>query len=155
MPSSIVSDRDVQFTEHFWTQIFTKLNVKLNMSSGDHPQTDGQQTERVNQVLEDMLRAYVSDMQTNWDTYLPLLEFAYNNRPNRVTGLSPYEMNYDMSPLARGSLKLVTSSVLVLVTDLCKLVSTQDNSQNWLVLVETALETETVLESETVQDIFL
>ncbi|MCO5555871.1 hypothetical protein L7F22_009416 [Adiantum nelumboides] len=82
MPSSIVSDRDVRFTGHFWTQIFLKLNVKLNMSSGDHPQTDGQ-TERVNQILEDMLRAYVSDRQTDCDTYLPL---------------SPFEMNYGMSP---------------------------------------------------------
>ena len=60
MPSSIVSDRDVCFTGHFWTQVFLKLDVKLNMSSGDHPQTDGQ-TERVNQILEDMLRASVSN----------------------------------------------------------------------------------------------
>ena len=78
MPSSIVSDRDVRFTDHFWRQILAKLHVSLNMSSGDHPQTDGQ-TERVNQILEDMLRAYVSDKQSDWDTYLPLLEFAYNN----------------------------------------------------------------------------
>ena len=99
MPSSIVSDRDVRFTGHFWTQVFLKLDVKLNMSRGDHPQTDGQ-TERVNQILEDMLRAYVSDKQSDWDTYLPLLEFAYNNRPHRVTGLSPFEMNYGMSPIA-------------------------------------------------------
>ena len=41
MPSSIVSDIDVHFIGHFWRQIFTKLHVSLNMSSGDHPQTDG------------------------------------------------------------------------------------------------------------------
>ena len=41
MPSSIVSDRDVRFTGHFWRQIFTKLHVSLNMSLGDHPHTDG------------------------------------------------------------------------------------------------------------------
>ena len=57
LPVSIVSDRDVRFCGHFWGYIFAKLNVTLNMSSGDHPQTDGQ-TERVNQVLKDMLRAY-------------------------------------------------------------------------------------------------
>ena len=96
MPYSIISDRDVHFSSHFWRQIFAKLHVSLNMSSGDHPQTDGQ-TERVNQILEDTLRAYVSDKQSNWDTYLPLLEFAYNNRPHRATGLSPFEMNYGMS----------------------------------------------------------
>ena len=58
--------------------MFAKLSVSLNMSSGDHPQTDGQ-TERVNQVLEDMLRAYVSDRQSDWDSYLPLLEFSCNS----------------------------------------------------------------------------
>ena len=96
MPSSIVSDIDVRFTGHFWRQIFAKLHVSFNMSSCDHPQTNGQ-TERVNQILEDMLCAYVSDKQSDWDTYLPLLEFAYNNRPHWATGLSPFELNYGMS----------------------------------------------------------
>ncbi|KAJ7560399.1 hypothetical protein O6H91_04G127700 [Diphasiastrum complanatum] len=49
------------------------------MSTTDHPQTDGQ-TERVNQVLEDILRAYVSKKQTNWEEYLSILEFSYNRR---------------------------------------------------------------------------
>ena len=57
LPTSIVSDRDVIFTGHFWRHIFNKLKVSLNFSSGDHPETDGQ-TER---VIEDMLRAYVSE----------------------------------------------------------------------------------------------
>lgn len=99
LPTSIVSDRDVRFCGHFWRHIFDKLHVTLNMSSGDHPETDGQ-TERVNQVLEDMLRAYVSERQTDWDLYLPLLEFAYNKRPHKVTGMSPFEMNYGMIPLS-------------------------------------------------------
>ena len=68
-------------------------------SGGDYPQTDGQ-TKRVNQVLEDMLRAYVSDKQIDWDSYLPLLEFAYNNRPHKMTGISPFEMNYGISPVS-------------------------------------------------------
>ena len=60
LPVSIVSDQDVCFCGHFWRHVFAKLDVSLNMSSGDHPQTDGQ-TKRDNQVLEDMLRAYVSN----------------------------------------------------------------------------------------------
>ena len=92
---SIVSDKDVRFCGHFWRHIFTKLNVTLNMSSGDHPQTDGQ-TERVNQVLEDMLRAYVSDRQTHWDSYLPLLEFAYNNSYDSSIKMAPFETLYGL-----------------------------------------------------------
>ena len=59
LPADIVSDRDRKFDSHFWREVFKKLDTTLSMSTADHPQSDGQ-TERVNQVLEDMLRAYVS-----------------------------------------------------------------------------------------------
>jgi hypothetical protein len=39
---------------------------------------DGQ-TERVNQILEDMLRAYVMEHQDSWDKNLPSSEFSDNN----------------------------------------------------------------------------
>ena len=39
LPVSIVLDRDVRFCGHFWRHIFANLNVTLNISSGDHPQT--------------------------------------------------------------------------------------------------------------------
>jgi hypothetical protein len=99
LPETIVSDRDTRFTGQFWTSLFTKLGTKLKFSSGEHPETDGQ-TERVNQVLEDMLRAYVSIRQKDWENYLPLLEFAYNSRKHSATKFSPFELNYGVQPLA-------------------------------------------------------
>jgi IS30 family transposase len=56
VPKKIVSDRGSQFTSRFWKKLHESLDTKLNFSSAYHPQTDGQ-TERTNQVLEDMLRA--------------------------------------------------------------------------------------------------
>ena len=50
----------------------------VNLSTTYHPETD-RKNERVNQVMEDMLRMYVMDNQTQWEKYLPLVEFAYNN----------------------------------------------------------------------------
>ena len=50
----------------------------MSFSTAFHPQTDGQ-SERVIQVLEDLLRACALDLKGNWDDYLPLVEFAYNN----------------------------------------------------------------------------
>ena len=50
----------------------------MSFSTAFHPQTDGQ-SERVIQVLEDLLRACSLDLKGNWDDYLPLVEFAYNN----------------------------------------------------------------------------
>jgi hypothetical protein len=60
VPKSILSDRGTQFTSHFWRQLHESLGTRLEFSTSFHPQTDGQ-TERVNQILEDMLRACALD----------------------------------------------------------------------------------------------
>ena len=56
VPKKIMSDRGTQFTSQLWQKVHSSLGTKLNFSSAYHPQTDGQ-TERTNQILEDMLRA--------------------------------------------------------------------------------------------------
>ncbi|WVZ75866.1 LOW QUALITY PROTEIN: hypothetical protein U9M48_023889 [Paspalum notatum var. saurae] len=56
VPKRIISDRGSQFTSRFWEQLHNSLDSKLRFSTAYHPQTDGQ-TERTNQILEDMLRA--------------------------------------------------------------------------------------------------
>ena len=53
-PKVIISDRDPKFTGNFWKSLFKGLDTKLNFSTTYHLQTNGH-TERVNQVLEDML----------------------------------------------------------------------------------------------------
>ena len=97
LPASIVSDRDRKFDSHFWRTVFKRLDTLLHLSTADHPQKDGQ-TERVNQVLEDMLRAYVSKRQSNWEDYLPILEFAYNSAQHVTTGFSPFMLMYGFQP---------------------------------------------------------
>jgi hypothetical protein len=52
VPKKIVSNRGTQFTSRFWEKLHEAMDTKLNFSSAYHPQT-----ERVNQILEDMLRA--------------------------------------------------------------------------------------------------
>jgi len=56
VPKKIVSDQGTQFSSHYWQKVHASLGTKLNFSIAYHLQTDGQ-TERTNQVLEDMLRA--------------------------------------------------------------------------------------------------
>ena len=60
VPRSIVSDRGTQFTSKFWNQLHETLGTRQEFSTAFHPQTYGQ-TERVNQILEDMLRACALD----------------------------------------------------------------------------------------------
>ena len=98
LPMDIVSDRDSRFTGVFWPQVCKLLGVKQNMSTAFHPQTDGQ-TERVNRVLEEVLRAYVSSDHADWDKHLPLVEFAINNSVQASTGTTPFLMDTGQAPL--------------------------------------------------------
>ena len=76
VPSSIVSDRDPLFTSHFWKSLQQALGTKLNFSTAYHPQSDGQ-TERVNRILEDLLRICIFDFGGCWEDHLPLVEFSF------------------------------------------------------------------------------
>ena len=93
VPSSIVSDRDPRFTSKFWEGLQKALGTKLRLSSAYHPQTDGQ-TERTIQSLEDLLRACVLEKGGAWDSYLPLIEFTYNNSYHSSIGMAPFEALY-------------------------------------------------------------
>jgi len=64
IPVSIVSDRDPRFTSRLWPSIQHALGTRLDMSTAFHPQTNGQ-SERVIQVLEDLLRACVLEFGGN------------------------------------------------------------------------------------------
>ncbi len=90
VPARIISDRDVKFTSKFWRAMFQSLGALLNLSSAYHPETDGQ-TERVNQVIEDMLRSYCSQQPRLWLKFLPLVEFAYNSSHHQSLGTSPFK----------------------------------------------------------------
>ncbi|KAA0060279.1 pol protein [Cucumis melo var. makuwa] len=93
VPVSIVSDRDARFTSKFWKGLQTATGTRLDFSTAFHPQTDSQ-TERLNQVLEDMLRACALEFPGSWDSHLHLMEFAYNNSYQATIGMAPFEALY-------------------------------------------------------------
>ena len=89
IPRTIMSDRGSQFTASFWEHLHQALGTKLIRSSAYHPQTTGQ-TERVNQILEDMLRACVIYSKGSWEKWLPLAEFSYNNNYQESIKMAPF-----------------------------------------------------------------
>ena len=93
LPTSIVFDRDPRMTILFWRSLFENLGTRLNFSLTYHPQTDGQ-SEIVNSVILDLLKCYVNevDQRNQWEKYLPLVEYAYNNTVHSSTGKSPFEV---------------------------------------------------------------
>ncbi|KAA0047298.1 Gag protease polyprotein [Cucumis melo var. makuwa] len=93
VPMSIVSNRDPSFTSKFWPSLQKAMGTGLKFSTSFHPQTDDQ-SERTIQTLEDMLRACVVQFKGSWDTYLPFMEFAYNNSYQSSIGMTPYKALY-------------------------------------------------------------
>ncbi|WVZ97423.1 hypothetical protein U9M48_042963 [Paspalum notatum var. saurae] len=90
VPKTITSDRGSLFISHFWEQLQAALGTKLIWSSAYHPQTSGQ-VERVNQILEDMLRACALTYSTKRDECLPLAKFAYNNSYQKSLEMAPFK----------------------------------------------------------------
>ncbi|KAK9046103.1 hypothetical protein V6N11_052003 [Hibiscus sabdariffa] len=78
IPMSIIFDQDPKFTSRFWKSLQKALGTKVHLNIAFHLQSDGQ-SERVIQVLEDMLRECVIDFEKNWEKSLPLAVFTYNN----------------------------------------------------------------------------
>jgi len=97
MPKSIISDRDPIFMSNFWKELFRMSGTKLRMSSAYHPQSDGQ-TEAVNKMLEQYLRAFVHAETKLWGKYLHWAEWHYNSAKHSSTGVTPYEVVYSQPP---------------------------------------------------------
>ncbi|MCO5567368.1 hypothetical protein L7F22_021058 [Adiantum nelumboides] len=93
LPTSIVLDRDPRMTSNFWKGLFENLGTRLNFSSAYHSQTDGQ-SEIANLTVLDLLKTYVTevDQRSQWEKYLPLIEYAYNNIVHTSTGKAPFEV---------------------------------------------------------------
>ncbi|SGY45138.1 BQ5605_C001g00251 [Microbotryum silenes-dioicae] len=104
LPQSIVSDRDKLFTSKFWTALHKRLNIKLQLSSAFHPETDGR-SEKTNKTAFQILRALVNKEQSNWAECLAVCEYAINSSLNVATGKTPFELvlgyTPSLAPLAR------------------------------------------------------
>nr|GFC55424.1 putative reverse transcriptase domain-containing protein [Tanacetum cinerariifolium] len=75
----------------YWLQ--QAWGTRLKFSTAFHPQTDDQ-SERTIQTLEDMLRSCTLEWTCNWDDYICLVEFAYNNSWHASIKCAPFEMLY-------------------------------------------------------------
>jgi transposase InsO family protein len=84
VPKNIVSDRGTQFTSKFWERLHETLDTQLSFSSAYHPQTNCR-TERVSQILWDMLRACALMYGRSWDKSLSYDKFSYNNNYQEST----------------------------------------------------------------------
>ena len=88
---SMVSDRDSRFTKEFWRKLWALHHTTLKMTPAYSPQADGQ-TERMNRLLQEIMRSNVHADQLNWLELLDGTMMAINNSPVSATQKSPFEM---------------------------------------------------------------
>ena len=90
LPEDVVSDRGPQFISRFWRAFFSCLGVTVSLTSGYHPQTNGQ-TERKVQEISRYLRTFCHNHQHSWSQFLPWAEYAQNSLRQATTGLTPFQ----------------------------------------------------------------
>jgi len=96
-PLTIVSDRGSIFTAKFSKAFAVSTGMKFHHSTAYHPQSDGQ-TERFNRIMEDVLRTHCLVEQSEWEIFLPFVEFAMNNSKHEAMQNTPFLLNYGINP---------------------------------------------------------
>ena len=92
LPNSIIFDRGRTFVSYFWDQLITRLGIKADLSTAYHPETDGQ-TEILNSIFEQYLKAYVNFLQNDWAFWLFSTEFVINNHVSETTQCTFFLIN--------------------------------------------------------------
>uniref|UniRef100_A0A8C2B1F0 Gypsy retrotransposon integrase-like protein 1 n=1 Tax=Cyprinus carpio TaxID=7962 RepID=A0A8C2B1F0_CYPCA len=90
LPTDVVSDRGPQFASQFWREFCRLIGATASLSSGFHPQTNGQ-AERANQIVARMLRSLAFRNPSSWAEQLSWAEYAHNSLPSSASGISPFQ----------------------------------------------------------------
>jgi len=93
VPTSSVSDADLQFTSKFWKQTVKTMGIEHIMAAPGHHQTNGQ-AERKIRKLKTALRNVTNLRQTNWLTSLPEVAAYSNASHSNTINMSPYKVVY-------------------------------------------------------------
>ena len=103
LPQKLISDKGPQFTSNFWKHVFASLQTKVATTTPYYPQGNGQ-VERVNRTIVEGLRSFVNSRKDDWQKYIHLFEFAYNNTVHAATKNTPFFLNYGRHPTTIASL---------------------------------------------------
>jgi hypothetical protein len=99
LPDKIISDRDPRFASHAFQELLKLLNIKSNLTTAYHPQSDGA-TERVNQEIKAYLSIYCTSHPEDWLHSLSTLEFTHNNQRRTEQMHPPFELIQGNNPIS-------------------------------------------------------
>jgi hypothetical protein len=98
MPSSIISDRGVNFQSNLFEQLCKLLKIKKVNATFYHPAGNGM-IERMIKSIKQILTMYVDATHTNWDNFLQSSISAYNTSKQASLKMSPYEVLFAREPV--------------------------------------------------------
>lgn len=98
-PQRLLSDNGPAFASGLLKEVTDIFLIKRVFTTPYHPQTDGL-CERFMATIATMLSKFVNSRQTDWDTYLPQLLFAYRSRDQATIGIPPFEALFGRAPHA-------------------------------------------------------
>ena len=134
IPQLISSDHGSIFTSKFWDSFQKAMGTNIRFSTAFHPQTSGQ-VERVNQILEDMLRACVISFGMKWEDCLPYAEFSYKNTFQASSAKAPFEILYGrkcrtpFNWLETGERQLLRNDLITEAKEMCKVIREKSQSR--------------------------
>jgi RNase H-like domain found in reverse transcriptase/Integrase zinc binding domain/Reverse transcriptase (RNA-dependent DNA polymerase) len=99
LPDKIISDRDPRFAAHTFQELLKLLNIKSNLTTAYHPQSDGA-TKRVNQEIKVYLSIYCTSHPEDWLHSLSTLEFTHSDRRHAEQIHSPFELIQGDNPIS-------------------------------------------------------
>ena len=127
----MITDRGPQFASHFARDVNKNLQIETALSTAYHPQTDGQ-SERTNQDVEQALCTVVNFHQNDWVDWLPVVEFALNNRFKKALGHTPFYVNYGYHPQI-GSLPQIDTPIVSVENFVSHLQQVQKDTEKALI----------------------
>ena len=90
-PKVLLSDQGRNFMSEMIAEVSNYFNIKKVNTTSYHPQCNGL-TEKFNDTLCKMLASYCDENQSDWDTYIPLVLFAYRTSIHKTTGETPLRL---------------------------------------------------------------
>jgi Integrase zinc binding domain len=91
LPTWIISDQDPCFCSKFTMALCKTFNIHQNMSTMNHPQTNGQ-SKCTNQQMEQGLWVLTSKQPQDWAKWLPIVQYTKNTWINSTTKKTPFEL---------------------------------------------------------------
>jgi hypothetical protein len=80
------------------------LKMKKIQSTALHPEFQGG-IERSHRVMAEYLRHYVSEEETDWDSWVPFATYVYNTIHHSATSLTPFELLFGRPSTLPSALK--------------------------------------------------